>query len=394
MYLGSLDAKPEEQRGEPLLATEFSVAYVPSADPETGQLLFIRGDTLFAQTFDARKTELTGDPAAVASSLSLAVPSYGLFGATSSVLVYRAAAVQDRQLTWYDRRGVRLAALGEPGRYTNLALSPDGARVAVSRQSHTGGQDIWLVSVSSGTSTHLTFDPGPESQPVWSTDGSRIAFHLDRSGVGGFYQVPSTGGRADLLRRMDRTAMLTDWSQDGRLVYWQPAPTEQQHLWVLPVAGNREPISFFSAPSRAIQGRFSPDGRWIAYLSDDSGGPEIFVQAVHPPTERAAAGANRWIVSGGANSPIGWRNDNRELFYTALNGDIMAVQTIPDPVFQVMPPTKLFQVPAGTLPPVASLERVIDATANGQRFLIAVPVAGSVRPEFTVVLNWQTALKR
>ncbi len=385
IYLGSLDSKPEEQSLKRLLTTAIGPVYVPSAGSLPGQLLFWRDGTLLAHALDERRLELAGDPVPVAEQVGSFI-GFGFFSAsTNGVLVYRTAS-QDFQLTWFDRQGKVLGSAGEPGRYTAVALSPDGTRAAVSRSDpqNTVRWDVWLVDLARSTSTRFTFGPARTNDPVWSHDGSRIIFVSERDSFN-FYQKAASGSKdEELVLKSSENKIPTSWSRDGRFLLYTTAPNAKtkRDVWVLPLEGDHKPAPFLRTEFDEQQGQFSPDGSWVAYTSDESGGNEIYVRTFSPKPDAGG----KWLVSRGGGTSPHWGSDGRELFYLGRDGSVMAVEVTARPAFQAGAPTPLFQPPRGNA--------AWDVTADGKRFLFAVPAAQSAAPPFTVVLNWQAVLKK
>ena len=392
IYVGSLDTKPEKQDSRRLLATTSGPVYVPSSDSDSGEVLFLRQGMLMAQPFDARRLEPSGEAVPVAEQVGSYI-DYGLFSASDNgVLVYRSSAGQDFQLTWLNQQGKILGTVAEPGRYNSMALSPDGRRIAVSRTNaeNTPNWDIWLLDVGRNTSTRLTYDQVRATFPVWAADGSSVVFDTEYAGVRSLY-LKLTSGAGDERLLLSSTAgekYATSWSRDGRfLLYSGEDPETKSDLWVLPLQGDRQPIPFLRTEFNESSGQFSPDGHWVAYTSDESGRNEIYVRDF---SSGAAQGswdaAGRWLISKSGGTSPRWRGDGKELFYVASDGKLMSVSITSKPVFQAGGPRPLFQLPSGFIGG--------DVTADGKRFLIGVPVGQSASLPFTVVLNWQTALKK
>jgi len=391
-YIGSLDAKAGEQDSKRLLADN-GATYAPSADnPEVGHLLFIRDGALMAQPFDVRRLELTGEPVAMSERASVA----GFSAGGTGVLVYETGVALNSaptgliqgQLTWFDRQGKALGTVGDPGLYGSLALSPDGKRVAFERvDPQAQNRNIWLYDIARRVATRFTFDQFLDTDPVWSPDGSRVAFNAIRGAPLALYAKASNfAGQDQLLLKSNDYKFPTSWSRDGRfLLYWTLGPPTR--IWALPLgdgAADRQPIPVASSQFNEAVGRFSPDGRWIAYQSDESGKTEIYVQpfdassATKSPAA-GAAGVGKWMVSnGGGSSPL-WRGDGKELFYLSADGMATAVELNTSGAFQAGVPKPLFKVPAGLVN--------WDVTPDGRRFLFAAPSATGTRPFFTVVLN-------
>jgi serine/threonine protein kinase len=398
VYIGSLDNKPEQQSSKVLLPDSTPVAYVPSplTGDEPGLLLFVRGvtqssvtGTLMAQRFDPKRMEVSGDATPIAEQ----VVSFS--ASSTGVLAFRTGGIEAEtsQLTWYDRKGNVLARPGDPGEYSSLALSPSDGRLAYRR-----GNDLWLFEFArSGTYTKFTFG-NFASSPVWSADGSRITFVSTRGGGFGVYQKASNlaGPEETLYESTDYKDGLS-WTRDGRFVLYGALISDGKpgHLWILPAdgsAGHRKPVSFKHAESEEVEGRFAPDGRWVAYRSSEAGKNEIYVRPFDSSDpSSSAAGGPRQVSKDGGDDPH-WRSDGKELFYLAPDGYLMSVDvsSVGD-VFQSGTPQRLFQSPTMRY-------RSWDVTTDGRRFLIAVPkpvgAEGTVSRPFQVVVNWTEMLKR
>ena len=404
IYLGSLDAKPEQQGSKRLLATDSSAAYATSPDPALGYLLFERAGTLMAQAFDARRLELAGDAVPIAEGLAyIGVPQFSV--STTGVLIYRIGDVTtpeySQQLTWFDRAGKILQTVGEPGQYTTVSLSPDGARVAFDHRDpqaagtglafRRGNTDIWLHEFSRGASTRLTSDPAFDVMPVWSPDGSRIIFASNRDGVYNLYRKVSNGAEDEgVLLKSNEGKFPYDWSRDGRFLLYGVA----NKVWVLPLTGDdQKAMPYLQTESSASQARFSPDSRWIAYSSDESGKSEVYVRPF------PAASGGKWTISkGGGNQPR-WRRDGKELFYVSPDGKMMSVGVAtPSGTFQAGIPKALFAAPIlGAASSAFVYNTRYDVTADGQKFLInavSTETASAPQSAITVVLNWQAGLKK
>ena len=409
IYLGSVDAKPEEQTKKSLLGDSSTVVYAPSSDSGVGYLLFVRGPaglgttgTLMAQRFDTGRLELTGEAVPIAeqvSNLNFSASPTGVlvyFTGTSGMSAGSRGNIQG-QLTWFDREGKALGTFGDPGVYRTLALSPDGNRVAFERADpQTQNRDIWLYEFARGVSTRFTFDPAWEASPVWSPDGSQIAFTSNRGGPFDLYEKASNlAGEDELLFKSGDSKVPSSWSPDGRFLLYYNAASPSQ-VWLLPLGGgeaDRKPVSLLHSEFNEAVAKFSPDGRWISYASNESGKNEIYVRPFDPSsaTGSSSAGgtpvAGKWMVSkGGGDNPL-WRRDGKELFYLSPDGMAMAVDVSTSGVFQAGVPKALFKVPPGVL--------FWAVSSDGKRFLMPAPSgANASSPPFTVVLNWQAGLKK
>ncbi len=391
VYVGSLNTKPEEQDARRLLATTSGPVYVPSSDSDSGQVLFLRKGTLMAQLFDAHRLEPSGEAVPIAEQVGSYI-DYGFFSASSNgVLVYRSGVGLDYALTWLDQQGRVLTTLAEPGSYNSLALSPDGRNVAVSRTNpdNTPNWDVWLLDVRRNTSARFTHDQVRAKFPVWSADGSSVIFDSIRDGASNLYLKSASGaGNEQLLLTSTGDKSATSSSRDGRfLLYTEENPETKSDLWLLPLNGDRKPIPFLRTEFNERSGQFSPDGHWIAYISDESGRDEIYVREFSSGSaQRSWDAAGKWLISRGGGTDPRWRGDSKELFYVASDGKLMSVDISAKPVFEAGAPRPLFQLPPGFIG--------LEVTADGRRFLIGVPVARSASVPFTVVLNWQTTLKK
>ena len=395
IYVGSLNTKPEEQNSRRILTTTSGPVYVPSSDSDSGQVLFLRQGTLMAQPFDVHRLEPFGEVVPIAEHVGSYI-DYGLFSASSNgVLVYRSAVGQNYQLTWFDRQGIILGTVVESGPYNSMALSPDERRVVVSltNPENTPNWDVWLLDLGRNTSTRLTYDQARATFPVWSADGSSIIFDSIHEGEMNLYLklASGAGGERLLLKstaeyKNDKYA--TSLSRDGRfLLYTVEDPETKSDLWVLPLQGDRKPRPFLRTKFNEGLGRFSPDGHWIAYTSDESGSDEIYVREFSSDSAQGPWDAgSKWLISKGGGTNPRWRGDGKELFYVAFDGKLTSVDISAKPMFKAGAPRPLFQLPPSFI--------VGDVTADGRRFLIGVPVAQSASVPFTVVLNWQTILKK
>jgi len=320
----------------------------------------------------------------------------GLFSASSDgTLVYRTdSGSADEQLTWFDRQGKALGTASERGAYAYPALSPDGARAAVTRRDFRKAQySIWLVDFSRGTFTRFTFGPTTAAVPIWSADGKRIIFLSNPSGVYDLYQKPADGSaEQELLLKSDELKEPEDVSRDGRfLLYMSIDPKTKADLWVLPLTGDRKPFPFLRTEFGEHSAKFSSDGHWIAYTSDESGRDEVYVRKFSPDEVVGASEVGaKWQVSyDGGNEPL-WSSDGKQLYYLALDAKVMVADVTTSASFQAGKPKALFQAPH---------QRNVNTgryTVDGKRFLFLAPAqqADQVQAPFTVVLNWQSALQK
>lgn len=385
VYLGSLDSG-EIRR---LLTTPYNAAY---ASP--GYLLFIRGETLVAQSFDPQSLQLSGHPIPLADGVFLAKSTgvANFFSSQGRVLAYVNSSADSRQLEWFDRDGKSLGHLGRPQAFSSQSpkLSPDGKRLAVAR-GPVGGEDIWLWDLVSGISSRFTFDPARDNSPVWSPDGSQIIFRSDRAGRYRFYEKNSTGsGEEKVIFESPSQAILQpqDLSSDGRtLLYVTPGENTGLDIWALPLKGGEggKPFPYLQTEFSENQAQFSPDGRWVAYTSNELGRDEVFLQSFPRP------GSKRQVSSGGGVQPR-WRADGRELYYLAPDQKLMAVAVRPGSNLELGTPKVLFQTRLATVGTAAPENRQLyDVTPDGKRFLLSL-LPEQAGPPITVILNWTLGL--
>jgi len=376
---------------------------IPSADARRTEVIFLRDGTLLTQNFDLKRLEFTGDPIPIAEQVGGNGPNYtGFFSASSNgVLVYRVGSTGTAdvsQPTWFDRQGKASGTIAEPNAYTTLTLSSDASRAAV-----TLGNDVWVIDLSRGTSTRLTSTRGivgtgtaATSAGVWAPDGSRIAYVATVGGVLGVYQKASNGsGNEELLWKAPSLLGPSHWSSDGRfLLFGATASGTGADSWVLPLEGDRMAYPFLKSEFAELGGRFSADGKWVAYISNESGRNEIYAQPFSPDRS-AAATAGKFIVSkGGAAGMPRWRSDTKELYYLTTDGKIMSVDIETSPAFRAGEPKVLFQTPPGFVRG-NSPGALIDATADGKRFLLLVPMnRGNSQDQLTVVMHWDAILNQ
>jgi Tol biopolymer transport system component len=367
----------------------------PAAYAAPGYILYVRGNTLMARPLDPARGELRGEAVSVVEGVMAGLAGPGYFSAsTNGVLVYRPGNVaSEAQLTWFDRAGKAIGSLGSLASYTNPALSPDGNRLAVCIQEPGAvGRDIWVFDLAGGTSSKLTFDPKDDLNPVWSPDGSRIAFSSDRKGRRNLYVKSSSGtGEEELLLESELNKSVEDWSRDGRtLAYNLSVPGSSSDIWTFSL-DTRRPRPFLQTRFNEDEARFSPDGKWIAYRSSESGHAEVYIQ---PFTASAMRG--KWVVSNGGGMEPQWRADGKELFYAVSPGainvgpaTIMAVDIADkDGAIVRGKPHALFEVRLGS-----GGRNRWAVTPDGKRFLAIVPVQ---KPTTTlnVIANWPSLLRK
>ena len=390
IYAGSVDSKPEEQGRQRLLATNRQAYYAASTNGGLGHLIFLRDSTLMAQPFDPSKLQLSGDPAAIADGVdSFTGANYGLFSVSDTgALVYRAGAGSKILTTWFDQHGNAAGTLGEPGDYASPAVSLDGSRVAVAAGA-VGSRDIWMLDVARNSPSRFTFDPANDDNPVWSPDGKNVVFSSNRKGEPKLYIKPADGSGEERLLT-DQPGVPSSWSRDGRvLLFTSGSPKTGNDIWVLPnpglASGDAKPMPLLATQFNEQNAQVSPDGRWIAYQTNESGASDIYVR---PFTAEANGGGAKWLVSKGLSIYPRWRSDGKQLFYASPNLDIMGVDIDTSKGFQAGTPRRLFTAP----PPLLTVGW--SMTADAKRFLFITTLNGGRPAPFTVVLNWAAGLKK
>jgi serine/threonine protein kinase/Tol biopolymer transport system component len=351
-----------------------------------GFVLFARGSQLMAQRFDPSSGKLNGDPRVLANGVANDLSTWHMDASASDagLLVMGSGGTPDWQLIWVDRAGKRVGVVAD--KLSNLQfarLSPQGDRVAL--QIDTGANDIWVLDFARGIRTRLTFGPVSNYAPVWSPDGKWIAYSSGRNGRHRLYRKLSDGSGAEELLLDDDQAMIPgSWSGDGKhLLYTRgPLSATGEGIWALPLDGDRKP--FLVVPhgtnSFATDGALSPDGRWLAYSSNESGQPEVYVVPFR-------GGQGKWQVSqNGGNTPL-WSKDGKTLYYANLSFTVFAV-----PV-QQLSDTLRFGTAEQLVSNMSSQVFFYDVSPDGQKILLNV-ISQQVNQSITVVTNWTEELKK
>jgi eukaryotic-like serine/threonine-protein kinase len=374
VYVGSLNS--DEKR----LVTKSSanVAYVAP------YLLFYRDQTLFAQHFDAKKFELTEEPVPLLTDVQYSPRiSRAVFAASSTNLLVaqKTGDTGASQFLWFNRKGQEIGTALNPGIYGNMMLSPDDKSVALDMTDPASqNTDIWIYNLETQSAKHLTYDPAIDSLPIWSPDGNRIIFTSNRGVTFDLYLKDTNGAQEEQhISQPGPDRFPWDWSRDGKYVLYQRDPD----LWFLTMP-ELQPTLFLKASATLKNGQFSPDGKWVAYSSNESGRWEIYVTSF-PEAH------GKWQISNAGGDQPRWRGDGKELFYLSNDGKLNAVPVKTGANFDAGTPVALFQANPREL--VATSEQSsYDVTKDGQKFLINTQPKSATSP-MSVVLDWSAKLK-
>jgi dipeptidyl aminopeptidase/acylaminoacyl peptidase len=364
-----------------LLPSDSPAVYVPE-----GYLLFLRQGKFMCQKFDVKRMSLEMQAVSFPGQVWTSTTFSGLsaFSASENVLAYRGGS-DTSQLHWYDRTGKGLSAISTPGQQAEPFFSPDEKRVVLNRNS-----DLWILELASGAYSRFTFDPSDESTAIWSPDGRTIVFTSSRNGAYNLYRKPSDGStEEEMLLTSTTTNWPDDWSKDGRfIIYENVDPKTRFDLWILPIDGDKKPVPYLRTQFNEAHSRFSPNGRWVAYVSDESGRGEVYVRSF--PAEKGG----KWQVSTSGGDQPTWRRDGGELFFMAPDRKLMSVKVDTDSFeFKAALPIPLFQTSSPSIGLTSSRNHYL-VSASGDKFLVNNILQETASTPITVVLNWTAEMKQ
>jgi dipeptidyl aminopeptidase/acylaminoacyl peptidase len=350
-----------------------------------GYVFFGQQSSLFAQPFDEQQLALSGEPIRTAEHLGFSegdLSAYAFSVSPRGNLVYWSGTFLPlTQLTWFSRAGQRLGTIGEPGEYLDFRLSPTRKQAVLTRNDpKTDSVDIWLMDSTTGVTSKFTSGFNQDAAtPVWSPAGDWILF----ASFPGLAAQAVRGGEPEKL--FDDHVWLCDISPDGRYALFQRNDRVRGYdLWLLPLAGDKTPKPYLLTKQNTYNARFSPDGHWVAYVSDESGRSEVYVQSFPELTR-----GTRISVHGG-NCPE-WRKDAKELYFIAPVGKLMAVAVNgTGPLFQASPAQPLFQMNTG----LDYESQQYQPSPDGTRFLVNSPIEDTTPQVLTVLLNWKAQAKK
>jgi serine/threonine protein kinase/Tol biopolymer transport system component len=380
VYVGSLDGTPPKR----LMDIDVAASVGPS-----DQLLFVRQGTLFAQQLRLERGELAGEPFAVANRVAFdSTVTQAAITAPAGSLAYRTGVASgQRLLVWLDRSGRKIGQIGngDTAAMLNPELSADGRFVAVNRT--VDNTDVWLIEAARGVLRRFSFDADTDQIPVWSPDGKRVVFSSNRKGAYNLYQKPADSpGGEEVLLETGENKFAMGFSADGKyLLYRNTAPSTNWDLWVLPLVGDaRKPFPVVKTAFQEMIGEFSPDSHWIAYQTNESGQFEIYVQSFPEP------GSRTQISTFGGSQPR-WRRDGKELYYVALDGQLMAapISVNANRFLETGAPVPLFttRTPGGAIPSPQKQQYAVSS--DGQRFLFNSLTDEAATSPISLVLNWR-----
>lgn len=355
-----------------------------------GYLLFVRGEELFAQPFDSKALALTGEPRQLATGVSYirAYDGAEISASAAGTVVFGPEYAPFSRLVWLDRSGAEVGGVGQPGYLRSPRISPDGSRIAYMRfDPRTNDGDMWLYDLRRNSDARLTYQPMWYAPVVWSPKGDQLAYTGNRKGSWSIFVRDLGSDKERELPKPGETASYsrpTSWSPDGQYIAYQNSdPKRAWDMWIVPTDGGK-PFPFVATEFSETDGEFSPDGKWLAYVSDEGGAPDVYIRSF------PGAGAKVRISNSGGGRPK-WRQDGKELLYVDRDDNVMSVDLSGGPE-RASAPRKLFRLTNLVGDVLAST--ALDFSTDGNRFLVQESVKSDYIPRVEVIVNWPEELKK
>ena len=387
LFVRATDAKPGDADVKKLLTTTLRAQFIEDKGDATGQgtLLFQRDEMLFAQKLNIKSLSLVGEASMIVPKIGR-TRAYGFFDASvSGRLVHRDSPSETGRFYWFDRQGVKQTPVGEQ-HYLDASpvISPDGSHFAISRFDDRA-TEVWTHDLGRDVSQKITKDPSLDVAPIWSADGKTIYFSSGRAGTYDLYRVPAGGGAETLVLATQQNKFATSASPDGKFIAFDSrAAGGNTDIWVLPLEDDPKPQPLIRTPAAESSAKFSPDGKMLAWVSHESGVPEVYCARfpLAGGSELTGGPESKVVISRGGGTAPRWGRGGRELYYRSADGTLMAVDIL-----------NAGSLNAGSLKPgrpqpLFRLSGVRwDAAHDGSRFLVDEPLEKTV-PPFVAVLDW------
>ncbi len=378
LKVGSLDSK--ETRS--LFDVDARVEYAPQ-----GYIIYVKDGIVLARAFDDKNLEVTGEPIPLIQDVGGGWAANFSVSDNGVLFCKTGSSGENSELVWLDRKGNELGKVGQPAAYGDVALSPDGTRLAYDLYDEQAqSADIWVYDLRRNVSSRLTFDPDQDVWPTWSPDGTQIMFASDRTGMFGIYNKQANGMGDDNAVFVTDTAQIgpNAFSRDGRRLTYQAIINGQWEIGLYDLAGDSSAGIMFPSPFGEVRAALSPDGRFVAYQSNESGRAEVYVRDLGKT-------GGKWQVSSAGGFAPKWRADGKELYFYAEGWDMMAVAVKTQPSFEIGIPARLFN---RTINSNGINRYRYDVSADGQKFLLNVRTSGADEGTFIITQNWDAELNK